>query len=523
MYKSIICFLFSLLFLNSCRQGENYRRLVDIDSLLKKEKLSVAHDALQRMSQNDFTDEELAYYQLLTVQCQYLRRIPFTTDSLINQSLNYYNRHSQKEKRARAYYCKSLVMLSLDSLEASIYNIKEAETLAEKMKDLDLLRESNIILSYLNSRTGNSALAISYGKKALDLAYKTGNKKRIGYCLDNLSTTFDAIGQTDSSNYYDRQMITYIPYQAKEDQPFFHNNAALYYKGIGHLDSAIRHLNSSLELAPMPHTYFVLAEVYALEGKQIEADSCWQEALKETDKDLYVQILKKYITWLHQQGRHHDATQMTQKLFTLRESLQGQQKAERLYRIQSEYEHVQVEEHGKKIFIYGTALIFILAASVVFIWCYYRKRRSIARNLLSENQAQIEKYEGMLSELEKSGRKHQQNYEALIRKIEKLQKENKKILHRGKNCYDAVVAGNNILKWNKEDSENCIAFYEIVNPKFKEEVLSKYKALTISQELFLMLVDMGKSEEQIKQIMNLSEGALRTMRYRIRRKGGEDE
>ena len=86
-----------------------------------------------------------------------------------------------------------------------------------------------------------------------------------------------------------------------------------------------------------------------------------------------------------------------------------------------------------------------------------------------------------------------------------------------------MVAGNNILKWNKEDSENCIAFYEIVNPKFKEEVLSKYKALTISQELFLMLVDMGKSEEQIKQIMNLSEGALRTMRYRIRRKGGEDE
>ena len=146
----------------------------------------------------------------------------------------------------------------------------------------------------------------------------------------------------------------------------------------------------------------MLAEVYALNGEVAKADSCWQEALKEKDENLHAQILKKYITWLQQQGRHHDATEMTQQLFTIKESLQGKQKAENLYKIQSEYEKVQVEQHNTKIHMFGMIVIFISVTLVLFFSGHYIKRKHVVRNLLSKNQEQIEKYERMISEKEES-------------------------------------------------------------------------------------------------------------------------
>ena len=150
---------------------------------------------------------------------------------------------------------------------------------------------------------------------------------------------------------------------------------------------------------------------------------------------------------------------------------------------------------------------------------------------------QIVKYQQQLQELKSANHEYQQKLtdrqekiisnqekiELLEQKIEKLQNRQKEMFSKGKSLYDKLQSGDSLILWKQSDMRNFIEFYQIQNYNLFEKLENKSESYSLNQKVYFILLDMGKSEEQIKQIMNLSEGALRTMRYRIRRKGGEDE
>ena len=91
-YKHLIILI--ILGLTSCNSNIS-EKLNTIDSLLNQEKTDSAFQELQTIFTTDLKDEgDRAFYNLLKTRTDYLKNIPLLSDTLINYSINYY----QKEK-----------------------------------------------------------------------------------------------------------------------------------------------------------------------------------------------------------------------------------------------------------------------------------------------------------------------------------------------------------------------------------------------------------------------------------------
>ncbi len=84
------------------------------------------------------------------------------------------------------------------------------------------------------------------------------------------------------------------------------------------------------------------------------------------------------------------------------------------------------------------------------------------------------------------------------------------------NCEILDISGGNIMLWKRQDIMDMIDYYRQMNPDFANKTDSHYKELTPNSHLLLILEHIGKSEEDIMKIMNLSEGAFRTLKSRTK-------
>lgn len=113
-------------------------RLVTADSLLSIP--SERHTALSQLT--DISPASLnsngdrAYHALLMTQATYLNYIPLTSDSLINEAVNYYEHHKKEaDKLTRAYLYKGAVLEDLLDPATAMTYYKKAEVTADADKE----------------------------------------------------------------------------------------------------------------------------------------------------------------------------------------------------------------------------------------------------------------------------------------------------------------------------------------------------------------------------------------------------
>ena len=225
------------------------------------------------------------------------------------------------------------------------------------------------------------------------------------------------------------------------------------------------------------------------------------------------------------------------QFIALKDSLSNVSEREGISEALHHYNKKRVE---KMLWRYGRWVLLMLVFIAAAVFLLLKRHRSKVKRMRFEAadiHVQIVKYQQQLQELKSANHEYQQKLtdrqekiisnqekiELLEQKIEKLQNRQKEMFSKGKSLYDKLQSGESLILWKQSDMRNFIEFYQIQNYNLFEKLENKSESYSLNQKVYFILLDMGKSEEQIKQIMNLSEGALRTMRYRIRRKGGEDE
>lgn len=204
--RSIPIMMFIAILLSCTQNSSNMVALMQIDSLLLKNNYVDALKELNGINSDLLNEEERALYSLLLTQAEYKNYEPITSDSLINQAVNYYQKSNDKEKTTRSILYQGCVNEVLGNPEKAVDCYKRANETAGK-QDIANKAYANLRLAvlYQDNIVGAKNLAIEKYFEALQLYRSLSDKHYELLCLTTIGAIyrdFQDIEKQDSSLFY---------------------------------------------------------------------------------------------------------------------------------------------------------------------------------------------------------------------------------------------------------------------------------------------------------------------------------
>lgn len=513
--RNLTVFIFVVLCV-SCGSPVNDSRLVTIDSLLQQGYPDSAKYYLEDIKVTDLDKSNMAYYYLLKTIFDYKIENPTRNDSLIDISIKYYRDQDDKYHLAMSYVYKGQIESDNGNHEQAIVYLKMAEGLLSFLNSTELFVRTKVCLSNENLHSNNLHTALRYGKEALRKAEENNNLRWMAFCNNQMGVIYSHLDILDSCLYYHERAMKYCEFAPQIEQSDFYLNYGITIWNFGDRQEAERLLKKSLSLYPMAFTYASLAELYAQQGRTIEAQSLWKYALKTKDYKAKIHFTEAYATWLRQQGRDAEAWNVMKHLPAMRDSLARRQKTEAIKEIQDRYDKEWATLRLQRMLAYAVGGIVALLLLGIVVWMYLRWKAQRTKRELAEKQLLIVDYSQQIERLSKEGKENSAEMRQLEKQLDKVRSDMQSMIYNGKRLMEHVKAGGNTAVWKKKDFENVIEYYCTVNLPFVMHLEKDYRSLTPSNMFMLLLAEELKyNDAKIAECMMMSPGALRTAKSRI--------
>ena len=105
----------------------------------------------------------------------------------------------------------------------------------------------------------------------------------------------------------------------------------------------------------------------------------------------------------------------------------------------------------------------------------------------------------------------------LNQKIKDLIDQESPRLAKGKLLYDLILQNGTTVEWTNDDYKCFIDFYKATNFVSYSKIMKKYSPKTAHNTFFLLLYEIGKNDKEIRQIMGVTQEAIRSTRFRIQK------
>lgn len=523
--------LFSVILLSvtilSCTNNKTatITALEKADSLFNTENDNDAYKTFIKISRNDIkSDEERALYTLLENELYKETEISGNTltsnFSAMDFVIDYYTKKQDLEHLARACYCKSLYLYEKGDIKNSLLNMKKAENYEKKSNLLWLRNLIYLNLSFINQTVGANNTGLEYARKALKSFEKEKHQEGICRAYNNMAICFYNMKQKDSAEYYMAKNKQYLKYVSSgTDSAVFITNIGMIYYESGEYRKAEQMFIVAENLLSMPQTQTNLAKVYGMLGKDSESDSLFRMAWAKADYETKAEILQFKAERADSKGDFEVSTKLLKDVQAMKDSMALQNSPEEAVRTQHEYEHEQYKRETADREIYAALAIAAAVAVMAALGTgYHRKRINKARSTISNSRQKIEEYTERIGALEKSDKQNSIEIEKLTRKIKNLKEEQTKILSRGKTLYEKIKSGETAATWRKQEFEEFAEYYRIGNPQTMDRIENGYSRLSAVNTFYIILADIGYDDTGAAHIMNMSHGAMRTMKSRINAK-----
>jgi len=543
-----IIYLFAILLTQTACDGTKVSEKLDqIDSLIAREQIDSACVLLKEVAGASMIEEDQAHYGLLATQLGYLSNDPLSSDSLLDLALIYYNKVGNCQKLADAYYYKSArSRINQDYPQAILY-CKEAERLADQSKDLYLKYKILENLAYLNGLCENDLLQLQYAQKALRTAQIVQNKKWMANSYINISFSFANLGQYDSVYYYIEKSIPLLNNVYDSNKAEFLTNVGLFFKEENP-EKAKEYFEKAIEFNELPITLEHLADIYYAEGNKGKAYNLWKKALVTSggvgyEKDNLIHSILSYDL---ERGKLDEASANLDRVISIKDSIINVLRNDTIKDLQLRFDHeVAMHEADKKLIsvqrlLMGSAIILMLMA----FYIYFRKKREEARQREYQDQlyaytteidqltvnrdhalAHIKELESnkdenlqKISQLEAEAKEAETTINKLNLSIKKLLNEEAPKLKEGKMLYDQIMEGKTALYWSHKEEECFNKYYAATHYQSFNRLRKVKRATKLSAHnmFYLILKDMGKSDDEVRRIMALSPEGLRSIRSRTK-------
>ena len=545
MKKILLQLLAIILLLSACDGLRVSEKLRNIDSLVVREQYDSAYVLLDNFDESLMTEDDKAHFYLLSTQLGYLTNNPLPSDSLLDLAIAYYSKVGNNQKLADAYYYKSCKPIIEQNYPDAILICKEAERLAMNTNDDRLKYKIVENLAYLNGLCENNLMQLQYAKKAFTIAEKIHNKNWMAYSYNRISFAFASLNQYDSACIYIEKSIPYYKYINDSDKSAYLANIGLFYKDR-EPQKAKEYLEIALKYGEHPGIYEHLADIYYSEGEKEKAYALWKNALKTNGRYEKDNILYSILSYDIERGKLDEVCKNIDQIIAIKDSLLYQLRNDTIKDMQMHFDHeVAVLEADNKLMntqriVMGLALVLIIMAFYIF----FRKKKEEAlqrehqlqlyaytteigqlKAIKDEAQTQIkelecdkDKYSEKISDLEEEVNNADNEIKRLNKNIKKLLDDEALKLKRGRMLYDHIIEGGTLSNWSSKEQELFNNYYGAINYQSYNKIRKQKRATKTSAHnmFYLILKEMGKSDDEVRRIMGLSQEGIRTLRNRTK-------
>lgn len=504
-----------------CETGRISNKLAKVDSLVVKEEYDSAYWVLSSLEKATFKNQEdIAHYNLLKVQTGYLASKPVVSaDSLLDNVIAYYQKHKNSDKLADAYYYKAVGCSMRKDFKLSIHYYKQAESVAEQSGNIYQQHKIAEGICFVNRQCANYCLELDYAKKSLDLAIRLDNKRRMVYALYELELAYHYLNYEDSSKIALSRIPFLIKHIDKDVLPYLLSNLGYSFKDHNPAE-AKKYLLKALSYKELTAAYEHLAEIVYDEGKIDECYGYLKKALSVKDATPKHNIIRNLIEYDLERGKTDSISSMVTQIFEIRDSIDAKLKDDTIKNLQTRFDHELALKEKDRIFVRAilimTIVIFVLIG--VFLAVYFR-RRHLAKLQMLDYQMQINDNLRQIEILQASGTDTKQEVERLNKLIEDIMQNKAPKLDRGRMLYDDIMNGNiTMIDWNREHEQMFLDYYTATHYDTVQKMknVRRVEKLTPHKLFYLILVKLGKTDEQIQQMMSVSDSTLRGLKHRTK-------
>lgn len=513
--KKVLLSLVILTMFVACGKQMVSEKLAQADSLIVAEKNDSAYMLLSGIKESHLaTDEDRAHYYLLMTRASILTGNTVPPDSCINYAISYYEQGKDYSNLADAYFYKGYLSLRKDSLPETMFLFKIAEKHAKLSEDLLQQYKIAEAISYINGIGGKYNLQIKYAFLSLKLASILKDKNRIAYSLGRIGDSYLHLEMKDSADHYAKKIIPYIDDIRKEDLPYFLTIIGNAYKNTD-TTKAKWYYKKALSYQELPSTTEGLADIYYEEGNQEEAYRLWKRALSICDMSSKDNIIYNILEYDILHGNTDNVLEKVNEIMDIKDSIQNKLKNDTLKDLQLRFDH-EVEKHelDQKLDRSIIAIVILIGIVIVSVSYVVYKRHKF-KLFLTRTQIQIDNYTAQIHQLEESGDNVKEQICHLKNKIKELTEIGILRMNRGILLYNQIKDGGTMVEWDKEDYDMFIDYCDAIDHTTVRQIRKEHRKITPRNLTFLLLCSMGKSDEDIRQIMALSPEGLRSMRFRV--------
>ena len=312
----------------------------------------------------------------------------------------------------------------------------------------------------------------------------------------NLAASYNAIDNMDSAQYFINRMLPYLPAVPEQQRTNHYCNIGLIYNDQNN-ELAKKYLQKSVEVKPNAYAYRALAQIYQKEGNKEKADEMWHKALQTTNLSLKANVVKGMAKAKTEEGDYKAAHELDLWAAALKDSLHRQQK-----------------EEGRAAWVIAALL---LSVAILAVWTVRKKRKN--RRRIAAMSEELEQKARAMEQLQQENESNKKQLDRLSRDMTGFEQKHEKLLAEGQRLYESInVDGGNTLTWTKDDFVHFVLYYKLRHPEFVRHIENDYDELTPRQKTFLILYDMGMTDEDVMRTLVLTESSVRANKTRIKGK-----
>ncbi len=170
--------------------------------------------------------------------------------------------------------------------------------------------------------------------------------------------------------------------------------------------------------------------------------------------------------------------------------------------------------------VFGVMIVMLLLAFFVKMRSTRRLEEALAeaQGELMDKDEQLKQKDEQLKQKDEQLAQANSELAALKNNLDKIKEEKTGLYNDGEALYNHLMIGGVTYEWTNEQIRTLIEYYKLQNYPLIHSLETEYDNLPLNHILFEILVNMGKSDQEIQRMMNISQTTIRSYRFRIKNK-----
>ena len=417
---TIITLLATAILMVACGQGKKYD-----STIIRAESMTDTdpHGALTLLYGHKDSlcagPADSALYELAYTEAVHGLDVKLTNSRYISESVAYFDRCSDKRRRARALVQLALCLYDNGQLHDAVLNMKIAEEAAAGTDDSFLSFRVAAALAQMNIVTGHHDLVMKYRRMELDAAQRTGSTNHVARAWNDMATEYLRINRTDSFMMCMNHCRPLLPKAGPEVQSLIRTNLGCYYMNRGDTARANRLLTMAYVGCPDRMASLRLGDIYAAANDMKRAERMWYDAADSDVPAISKSALKKLITLARIRNDEKSQLFLSDRLNNVYDRDVSTETASSLVELQNNYDSRRSERiyRAQMMRLGGAAAILIMALAGFLV--YHRRRVSHYGRVINRQKL-------TLKELNAGYTRDLESYRALRRRLDELQQAREK-------------------------------------------------------------------------------------------------